>query len=1356
MGDWKIRRIKTFSTFVLALATLLSLTSARAAETQPVIIKFRSTPGIFDKSSVAASAKLEERSRLENDLIRLMRTGAPARLDFRRVFNGVAVDVTAEAIKAIRALPYVEAVYPDVKVHAVLLDSVPLIRANQVWSQQGVTGLGVRVAILDTGIGYTHPDLGGCLGPACKVVGGYDFINNDNNPRDDHGHGTHVAGIVAANGVVKGVAPDARLLAYKVLDASGSGPSSTVIAGIDDAVDPDGNPATNDGARVINLSLSGFGDPDDPMSQAVDNAAALGITVVVAAGNSGPGEQSIGSPGTARRAITVGATDKFDNPASFSSRGPVIWNNGAILKPDIVAPGVAICSTRWASSWAGAECIDSVHVALSGTSMATPHVAGVAALLLQKNPSWTPANVKAALRSTALNLTQPKTMQGYGRVRALRAIQLDHAPPIASLITSGTLTSVVDIKGTATSPTLQSYTLSIGKGLDPTTWTPLASSNQPVTNGVLAADFDPLARPDDIYTLRLVVTDTTNLSSEDRTFIQVDNVKVTTPLGIDSYRLGAQIDVQGSVFGGTQFDRYTIEYGEGYSPTEWRTTGVTLANGGNTPVLDGYLGTWNTAGLVSPGIYTLRVLVTNSWGISVETVNAIYLDPLLKAGWPIRLPYDFAPDDAGLQLKTYGDVYTFAAPSRARTTTIRSERGSSTTVLTSSAEFAEVAASYYHSGLLAPVVSDLDRDGSGEIVVLQGGVPPKLRVYGGDGVLQWLAPLGTGGVAGGNLGLPAIGDIDNDGRQEIMTCVPNFSIFPYTSTLYAFHSDGTNVAGFPVAITMDFHPSVILADVDIDGFKDIVIQGNGGDPRKLTVVGHLGNVISEWTLPVLRWGATIQSTPAVGNFDDDLQLEIVVAEPSEFAGYDFSTNTWNNTGVIHIYNLGGTEASGWPIYTQGITFSSPIVADLNGDGKEDVVVGHQYANSTGHDPTLGGIDAFDRFGNSLAGWPQLVGEQFLSTPAVGDLNKDGVPEIAISDLSQRTWVLRANGQVASGWPQGTAWANYHSTAIVDVNGDGSLDVLATAANGYSGGGVYAWTHLGNTIPSFPLYTDVDAQAGPTVADIDNDGKVEVVASSTDDFDFTKNSWKARGSLYTWDLTGAYRDIAAPWPHFHRDSTHAGRFEIIAGSLAYTLSPTALAFGNQALNVVSSVKAITVLNTGGAALPITAIAIVGAHPTQFTQINNCGSSVPAGASCTVNVTFRPTTGGSKAAKVRVTAGGGAASKKVSVSGTGARSARPLFSLSPSTLAFGNRPRNTTSNAKSVKISNIGSVALAHQFNIHCRVPSQPIRPDEQLSDSGSRGWQLHRQRRFQANFDWRQIGNFESYAWRWSRGEICLP
>ncbi|MCP4249147.1 MAG: S8 family serine peptidase, partial [bacterium] len=211
----------------------------------------------------------------------------------------------------------------------------------------------------------------------------------------------HVAGIAAADGVVTGVAPNAQILAYKVLDATGSGYSSAVIAALETAVDPDGDPATDDGADVANLSLGAPGDPDDPLSQAVDTAVDAGMVVVVAAGNSGSSPQSVLSPGTARKAITVGSTYKSDVIAQSSSRGPVIWQGGAIIKPDIVAPGASICSSRWDSAWLGRECIDQAHIAISGTSMATPHVAGAAALLLDAHPDWTPAEVKMALRDTA-------------------------------------------------------------------------------------------------------------------------------------------------------------------------------------------------------------------------------------------------------------------------------------------------------------------------------------------------------------------------------------------------------------------------------------------------------------------------------------------------------------------------------------------------------------------------------------------------------------------------------------------------------------------------------------------------------------------------------------------------------------------------------------------------------------------------------------------------------------------------------------------------------------------------------------------------------------------------------------------
>lgn len=329
------------------------------------------------------------------------------------LFNGMSISTRMANYHTIAGLPEVAAVYLDFQVRATLNDSVPLVGAPQVWALsdqngQPVRGRGIRVAVIDTGIDYTHPDLGGCFGPGCKVAGGYDFYNNDADPFDDNGHGTHVAGIIAANGTIKGVAPEATLLAYKVLGQDGSGWASTVIAALEVAANPDGDPMTDDGAHVINMSLGGGGNPDDPLSQAVDQAVQRGSVVVVAAGNEG-GYATIGSPGSARRAITVAASTKYDERANFSSRGPIpgYWD---VAKPDLIAPGASITSST-----------PSGYQSWSGTSMAAPHVAGAAALLRQIRPSWKPDDIKANLMNNTLDLGLDIFSQGVGRLQVNRA-----------------------------------------------------------------------------------------------------------------------------------------------------------------------------------------------------------------------------------------------------------------------------------------------------------------------------------------------------------------------------------------------------------------------------------------------------------------------------------------------------------------------------------------------------------------------------------------------------------------------------------------------------------------------------------------------------------------------------------------------------------------------------------------------------------------------------------------------------------------------------------------------------------------------------------------------------------------------
>ncbi|GGK19790.1 minor extracellular protease vpr [Caldalkalibacillus thermarum] len=522
----------------------------------------------------------ERLAKVRGQVIKELTTKVPdakVNREYDFLFSGFSVELPAKNIPALLSARGVKAVYPNVEytvdvvetgvalaeeVSPEMKDSAPYIGSNRVWEELGVTGKGVTVAIIDTGVDYTHPDLAHAFGE----YKGWDFVDNDDDPQetppgDPRGgatnHGTHVAGTVAANGQIKGVAPDAKLLAYRVLGPGGRGTTENVLAGIEQAV--------QDGADIMNLSLGNtLNNPDYATSIALDWAMAEGVVAVTSNGNSGPNNWTVGSPGTSRQAISVGATrlpyntyaaelftssgvsypsakvmgfsdeeallaldgqtyefvdvglglaqdfegknvqgkialiqrgeipfvDKAQNAkhagavgaiiynhvpgeipfeipgmavptiklsledgqkmlnelekgnhtvqfsiefvktvgetvADFSSRGPVMhtW----MIKPDVSAPGVNILSTIPTHNPEDPH----GYAALQGTSMASPHVAGAAALLLEKHPDWTVEQVKAALMNTAEELfapdgtRYPHNTQGAGSIRVWDAIQTE-------------------------------------------------------------------------------------------------------------------------------------------------------------------------------------------------------------------------------------------------------------------------------------------------------------------------------------------------------------------------------------------------------------------------------------------------------------------------------------------------------------------------------------------------------------------------------------------------------------------------------------------------------------------------------------------------------------------------------------------------------------------------------------------------------------------------------------------------------------------------------------------------------------------------------------------------------------------
>ncbi|MDC0772894.1 S8 family peptidase [Streptomyces sp. HD] len=304
--------------------------------------------------------------------------GADIERTYRKALNGYAIEASATEAKRLAADPAVASVVqnrtfsidatqtnpPSWGLDRIDQKALPL---NSSYTYPDSAGQGVTAYVIDTGVRITHSDFGG------RASYGYDAIDNDNTAQDGHGHGTHVAGTVAGNAY--GVAKKAKIVGVRVLDNSGSGTTAQVVAGIDWVAQNAVKPA------VANMSLGG--GADSALDTAVRNAIASGVTFAVAAGNEST-NASTRSPARVTEAITVGATTSSDAKASYSNYGSVL---------DLFAPGSSITSA-WNSS-------DSATNTISGTSMATPHVTGAAALYLGANPSATPAQVSSGLTSAA-------------------------------------------------------------------------------------------------------------------------------------------------------------------------------------------------------------------------------------------------------------------------------------------------------------------------------------------------------------------------------------------------------------------------------------------------------------------------------------------------------------------------------------------------------------------------------------------------------------------------------------------------------------------------------------------------------------------------------------------------------------------------------------------------------------------------------------------------------------------------------------------------------------------------------------------------------------------------------------------
>ncbi|MHC1764869.1 MAG: Ig-like domain-containing protein [Verrucomicrobiia bacterium] len=945
----------------------------------------------------------------------------------------------------------------------------------------------VVVAVLDTGVDYYHPDLESnvWLNPGevpgngidddqngyVDDVHGFDFVSRDGDPMDDHGHGTHVAGTVGAVGNnaigITGVCWEVSLMALKPFDETGNGEVSTAVEAIRYAIE--------NGARIINASW-GNNERSRALEEVIREVHEAGLLFIAAAGNDN--SDNLFYPAAYEHAIGVAATDAKDRRSRFSDYGTYV---------DLAAPGENIYSTL----------PNNAYGFFSGTSMATPHVAGVAALVLSRHPEFTNLQVETILRN-AVDLIESEKYIGTGRLNALAAVRVKAPLPEVRLQLPEKIYGDIDIAGKATGAEFLSYSLEYGRGTNPTNWTAFYSSATPVVGGTLFQNFSTPGLGEGTFTFRLTAENAAGERAIERAFVQISNVHISSPNHNDILRAGERVPIRGTVFGESR--TYRLEHGEGPDPKTWSVAGMELVSGGTAQVRDGVLAYWDTSAVVPDRFYTLKLVAMAADGTTTEFITRlVYLDSHLRPGWPQYLPIVgiYPPED-------WRDI----------------------------------------------AVADLDQDGFDEIVLVDhgnsDGRPARLLVYGHDGSLRWSKELDPGQPYSD---IPVAGDIDDDGFLEVFVDVGS------DGRLFAFRHDGSPLSGqWPVRLDAGGLGKV-LADLDGDGRKELIgysqetVTRGSAELRQLVVYDFEGHLVRRWEVPACDSGVdTVRMLPAVGNLDDAPDLEIAAVYGCE---------------TLAVYKLENAFGPLWTAITQGTLVASPVIADPDANGTNEVIVS---AFDIGGGKR-GGVHAFGVDGKLLPGWPVLVEESFSVAPALGDLDGDGALEISLpSWKSGLIHLLRRDGFEVPGWPVGQVNNSSlkSSTVLGDVDGDGSPDVVMSSP-GFMGlvqsngdlsqaGGIKAWSVTGRPISltrsPLPGSLVMESSGGtwhkaapPVLADIDGNGKLDIIAASVQDRTYMppaeRSTRKNRSSLYVWELNSPFSPERAPWPAFQKNAQRTG-------------------------------------------------------------------------------------------------------------------------------------------------------------------------------------------------------------------------
>ncbi|HSE18108.1 MAG TPA: Ig-like domain-containing protein [Pyrinomonadaceae bacterium] len=1027
-----------------------------------------------------------------------------------------------EALAALREQPEVEYAELNMIVHTQTAPNDPYYSTSGAWGQsyrdlwglQSISaepawdisqGDGVLVAVVDTGLDYNHEDIAANVWSNDGEVGldgngndkrsngidddgngliddwrGWDFVTidgnpADNDPMDNHGHGTHVSGTIAAvgnNGLgVIGVAPHAKIMAVKGLDANGSGSIEDLSNGIIYAADK--------GASVINLSWGGFGPTPQTLIDAISYAHDVkGAVVVAAAGNNNfdVGTQVNGFyPACIRDVVAVAAVNHLDAKASFSNFGAKIDvtapgggdtdPTGLLIQPDRSILSLKSSAAGSSMTSSGQLVVGTKYLRQAGTSMASPHVAGVAALIRAQHPEFSPEQVRQVLRSGAndIGATGFDTQFGYGRLNASGSVTI--AAPLAAELTGpvGFIGGLqVNVTGSVGGANLSSWRLEYGAGTAPSSWTLITTSSTTINAGTLAT-WNLSGINDGTYTLHLVAQALTGEIYEDRLTVVLDGLIITdpSPLSMSITRGDQGVTIKGTV-ASANFSRYFIQIFAIRNNTWVNNSAITLANGGLQQVQNGVLGTWDTTG-APPDTYQIFVTEVFTNNTSISDSTKVALDSSLHPGWPIDLGL-LTDGASSLGLTNHVNAVDVDGNGTKEIIIGYNDKVSvldhTGTQLPGWPQTIDLQNNGAHIQI-SPAVADLDDDGSPEIVAAND--KNQMFIWRANGTLWSGWPKNLAGF----MTSIAIDDLNGDGQKEIIIAAGG------SVGVRVFDKNGVLLPGWPVNTNALNSPPAI-GDVDGDGQKEIVVATLTG-PTRLYMIKANGVVMPNWPKainPQLASNFLAWSYPTLGDLDGDGAMECVIGSAN---------------GFVYAFRADGSFVPGWPQATKAVAVNAPAIGDIDGDGLPEVIAGNDriIENNASADYLF----AWHADGTILPNWPVKYDRQITASSF-----------------------------------------GYGAPALADLDQDGRADVIVTSdttSGSYSA--LNAYKYDGSKVPGFPKPTlDTGAFVTNTVAvaDLDSDGLMEM-------------AWIDRNAkLYVWDLS-APSTAVAPWPMFQHDERHTG-------------------------------------------------------------------------------------------------------------------------------------------------------------------------------------------------------------------------